>query len=77
MTADQWGSAPAIEGDVWDALSQSSGPEIFKFTNVGDSITGTITEPPVIEPAREFGSNEPKTTGITAALPGRNRITLS
>ena len=61
MTADPWGSAPAIEGDVWGALSQSSGPEIFKFTSVGDSITGMITEPPVIEPAREYGSNEPRT----------------
>lgn len=47
---------------ILDALAQAGTTDspIFRFSNPGDRISGTIIEDPKLLPVREFGSDQPK-----------------
>lgn len=46
---------------ILDALAQGADSSpIFKFTDPGDRIAGTIIEDPKLLPVKEFGSDNPK-----------------
>jgi hypothetical protein len=48
--------------NIWDALSTPDGDDapVFRFTNAGDKIRGTIIDDPTVLPLREFGTDKPK-----------------
>jgi hypothetical protein len=45
---------------ILNALAQSDSSPIFRFTDPGDRIAGTIVEDPKLVPVKEFGSDSPK-----------------
>jgi hypothetical protein len=45
---------------ILNALAQSDSSPIFRFTDPGDRIAGTVIEPPKLLPVKEFGSENLK-----------------